>query len=164
VNAVTLGSLSGILTGSNAVYTRDNPGLPIAYTIQYLKDNKLAKMGFTTDYSVSECSTGEFNHSDIYIKNLFQQKNIRVKLTYTNKDGNTVNTSWQTIKDETFEGERLDEQVPNGAYSVRMNVEKWELFNGWTAFKEKNLGHVFPDEGCWEAYVNGSGNRDFRKC
>ena len=164
VTAVGQGSLSHILTGKNAVYSRDNPGLPIAYTIQYLKDNRLAKMGFTTDYSLVECNTYDYNHTDIYIKNKFKVSNIRVKLFYTRKDGKTINTEWQTIKDETFEGERLDSQVPNGAYNVRLNAEVWVIFDGWTHLAEKNLHHVTTSEGCWEAYENSSGNRAFKKC
>jgi thiol-activated cytolysin len=38
----------------DAKYRRDNPGLPIAYTIAFLKDNQFARMGCSTDYRENE--------------------------------------------------------------------------------------------------------------
>ncbi|MGI9175682.1 MAG: thiol-activated cytolysin family protein, partial [Rhodothermales bacterium] len=46
-----------VIKGENAVYTRSNPGVPIAYQVRYLKDNSLAKMGYTTEYTTTECTT-----------------------------------------------------------------------------------------------------------
>jgi thiol-activated cytolysin len=39
----------------DARYRRGNPGLPVAYTVAFLKDNQLALMGSTTDYTETEC-------------------------------------------------------------------------------------------------------------
>ena len=39
----------------DARYRRDNPGFPVAYTVVFLKDNEFARMGFTTDYTDTEC-------------------------------------------------------------------------------------------------------------
>jgi thiol-activated cytolysin len=36
---------------SGAAFGRDNPGAPIAYNVAFMKDNQLATMGFTTDYT-----------------------------------------------------------------------------------------------------------------
>ncbi len=36
-------------------YSRTSPGAPIAYKLNYLKDNSPARMSFTTDYSVKDC-------------------------------------------------------------------------------------------------------------
>ena len=36
-------------------YSRQSPGAPIAYKLNYLKDNSPARMSFTTDYDVKEC-------------------------------------------------------------------------------------------------------------
>jgi thiol-activated cytolysin len=52
----TIGEIQSIIQGENAVYTKSNPGVPIAYTVRYLKDNALAKMGYTTDYTAAECT------------------------------------------------------------------------------------------------------------
>ncbi|MEZ4363498.1 MAG: thiol-activated cytolysin family protein [Kofleriaceae bacterium] len=37
-------------------YSAASPGAPIAYKLSYLRDNSPARMSFTTDYSVKECS------------------------------------------------------------------------------------------------------------
>jgi len=37
-------------------YSRESPGAPIAYKLSYLKDNSPARMSFTTDYEVKECT------------------------------------------------------------------------------------------------------------
>ncbi|HRC56004.1 MAG TPA: thiol-activated cytolysin family protein [Kofleriaceae bacterium] len=37
-------------------YSAASPGAPIAYKLNYLRDNSPARMSFTTDYSVKECS------------------------------------------------------------------------------------------------------------
>jgi hypothetical protein len=43
-----------IKSGGN--YSRMSPGAPIAYKLNYLKDNSPARMSFTTDYEVKECT------------------------------------------------------------------------------------------------------------
>lgn len=43
-----------IKAGGN--YSKDSPGAPIAYKLNYLKDNSPARMSFTTDYEVKECT------------------------------------------------------------------------------------------------------------
>ncbi len=43
-----------IKTGGN--YSKMSPGAPIAYKLSYLKDNSPARMSFTTDYEVKECT------------------------------------------------------------------------------------------------------------
>jgi thiol-activated cytolysin len=43
-----------IKSGGN--YSRQSPGAPIAYKLSYLKDNSPARMSFTTDYDVKDCT------------------------------------------------------------------------------------------------------------
>jgi thiol-activated cytolysin len=57
VTARTAGDLVPIITGENAVYSRSNPGVPISYAVKYLKDDQLAKLGYTTEYTATECSS-----------------------------------------------------------------------------------------------------------
>ncbi|MEO7094613.1 MAG: thiol-activated cytolysin family protein, partial [Polyangiales bacterium] len=47
------GLIAFIKTGGN--YSRESPGAPIAYKLNYLKDNSPARMSFTTDYEVKDC-------------------------------------------------------------------------------------------------------------
>lgn len=42
-----------IKSGGN--YSRESPGAPIAYKLNYLKDNSPARMSYTTDYDVKTC-------------------------------------------------------------------------------------------------------------
>jgi thiol-activated cytolysin len=37
-------------------YSKESPGAPIAYKLNYLKDNSPARMSFTTDYEMKECT------------------------------------------------------------------------------------------------------------
>ena len=45
--------LDFIKTGGN--YSKESPGAPIAYKLNYLKDNSPARMSETTDYSMTTC-------------------------------------------------------------------------------------------------------------
>ncbi|MEF8795248.1 MAG: thiol-activated cytolysin family protein [Salinivenus sp.] len=57
VTARSAGDLEPIITGENAVYSRGNPGVPISYAVKYLKDDQLAKLGYTTEYTATECTS-----------------------------------------------------------------------------------------------------------
>jgi hypothetical protein len=76
VTAQSFGDLFPIITGANATYSKSNPGVPIAYTVRFLKDNTIAKMGFTTDYTATECtlwkpSTLQVHHDGAYVARAF---------------------------------------------------------------------------------------------
>lgn len=51
----------------NSEFAKDNPGEPISYNVFFLKDNVLAKMGYTTDYSTSESK--EYSQGLVKFKN-----------------------------------------------------------------------------------------------
>lgn len=63
INARSAGDLAPIITGENAVYSRGNPGVPISYTVKYLKDDQLAKLGYTTEYTATECSVSKVQNT-----------------------------------------------------------------------------------------------------
>jgi thiol-activated cytolysin len=67
VTARNANDLVPIIEGENAVYSRNNPGVPISYAVMYLKDNSLAKLGYFTEYTATECSTVK-THDNIDIK------------------------------------------------------------------------------------------------
>ncbi len=52
-------TLPEVIQGDNAIYSTSNPGVPIAYSVHNLNDNSLAKLGYTTDYTATECSTDQ---------------------------------------------------------------------------------------------------------
>ena len=65
-----LDKVRGIISGDNAVYSKNNPGVPIAYSVFYLKDNSLAKLGYTTEYTAKECVTSQdANTISVYLGN-----------------------------------------------------------------------------------------------
>lgn len=55
--AALINGIQAVIKGENAVYSRSNPGVPIAYQVRYLKDNRLAKLGYTTEYTTTECTS-----------------------------------------------------------------------------------------------------------
>ena len=55
VGASRIEDLNEIIRGRNALYSKRNPGQPIAYTIRFLKDGRLAKIGYSTDYTELSC-------------------------------------------------------------------------------------------------------------
>jgi thiol-activated cytolysin len=62
--------------GQNALYSKNNPGQPIAYTVRFLKDGRLAKMGYSTDYTELVCERHPhgwigFKHSGAYVAKFF---------------------------------------------------------------------------------------------
>jgi thiol-activated cytolysin len=55
VDADRIEDLNDIIQGRNALYSKRNPGQPIAYTIRFLRDGRLAKIGYSTDYTEVSC-------------------------------------------------------------------------------------------------------------
>jgi len=147
------GSLNYIITGENAVYSVNNPGVPIAYTIRYLADNSIAKMGYTTDYTVEECGSNDFQHERIKVINDFEVRNIRVRLTYQQNDDNlgviTHTTGWTTVTDEDQEFF----QPPPASWNVEVEIEYYSF--GWNALVSETLGYLYSQK-CYRTY-NPSG-------
>ncbi|MEM8557623.1 MAG: thiol-activated cytolysin family protein [Bacteroidota bacterium] len=57
------GELAQVIEGENAIFSADNPGEPIAYAVKFLKDDTLAKLGYTTEYTARECSSAQTSNS-----------------------------------------------------------------------------------------------------
>lgn len=76
VDASHIGDLDEVIQGRNALYSKDNPGQPIAYTIRFLKDGRLAKMGYSTDYTELVCERHphgwiRVRHAGAYVAKFF---------------------------------------------------------------------------------------------
>lgn len=56
-------SLEPLIKGKNAVYSKSNPGVPVSYTVRFLKDHQIAKMGTTTNYTKEECK--DYNNMSV---------------------------------------------------------------------------------------------------
>jgi hypothetical protein len=153
------GYLRDIITGKNAVYGRDNPGVPISYTIRYLKDNKLAKLGYTTDYTYTDCSSQDFEHASIKVTNDLRTYNAYAKISYSYLDeaGKVKayeSSSWVKIKDEsskTF-------SFPKGSWNVEIEIERSEGIGGRKNMQTKFFGHV-KKRHCFRLFrKSGAGN------
>ncbi len=56
-------TLPQVIQGENAIYSTGNPGVPIAYSVRHLHDNSLAKLGYTTEYTATECVTDQVGNT-----------------------------------------------------------------------------------------------------
>ncbi len=148
VNATGFASLKNIITGKNAVYSRENPGVPIAYTIRYLKDNTFAKMGYATDYDIVDCSTKEYQHKNAYLDNNISQ-DVRFRFAYKKKGTqNLAYTNWKKVKkNDPKEGIK----PPSGAHGVKVQFEVWDIV--WKSLGEFNLNYISSEKN-YEAYCS----------
>lgn len=144
------GALNYIITGENAVYSRDNPGVPIAYTIRYLKDNTFAKMGYTTDYRIENCGTFEYQHKNAFVTDRISQR-VRFRFSYKEKGSENFKvTGWtETQNNNVKEGAK----PPSGAHGVKIQFQFLDVFV-WTTLGEFNLNYI-SSEKCYEAYAPG---------
>ena len=139
------GALNYILTGENAVYSRNNPGVPIAYSIRYLKDNSLAKMGYTTDYTIANCGSSRFDHENIEVEN---KSNYDIRYRFIYKEAGTNNSRTGSFT-EVSQNQRSIKSPPNGAHDVEIQFDFQDLFI-WTRMGEFDLGYL-TSERCFEA-------------
>ncbi|MCB0382461.1 MAG: thiol-activated cytolysin family protein [Psychroserpens sp.] len=134
------GGFIDAITGSNALLSADNPGVPIAYTMRFLKDNSLAKMGYHTDYSVEQCDPStNFVHEDVNVVNN-SYHDTRFYFKYKPAGGNFYLTG---PKYELNQGSQHTASPPNGAYDVEIVFESqigW--FGDWEQIGDCDLGHV----------------------
>jgi hypothetical protein len=78
IKVITRNDILGFLESEPNV-SQEAPGVPIAYTIKWLKDHYIAKQGFTTEYEIRECGvnlqTFEVTIESIYIRKLCEERN-----------------------------------------------------------------------------------------
>ncbi|MDC8004205.1 thiol-activated cytolysin family protein [Aureisphaera galaxeae] len=140
------GGLNYIITGDNAVYSRDNPGVPIAYSIRYLKDNSLAKMGYTTDYRIEQCGSYGFSHDEITVTN-DSFHDIRFRIKYRGQDTEFI---YYTAFYEVDQDDTLSRTPPNGAHDVEVEFE-WQYGAGdWNDIDEYTIGYNYS-ERCYRS-------------
>lgn len=140
------GSLNYIITGENALYSRTNPGAPIAYTIRYLKDNTLAKMGYTTDYRVEECGSQPFFHDEVSVEN-DSFHDIRFRLRWRGQDSSTIyNGPWVNVNQDNS----ANRTPPSGSHDVEVQTQ-WQCgTGGWNDMEDFPINYVY-NERCYRA-------------
>ncbi|WP_194778282.1 thiol-activated cytolysin family protein [Pararhodonellum marinum] len=161
VNAQGFGDLKPIITGENAVYSKNNPGVPIAYTIRYLKDNTFAKMGYTTEYTAKNCTSKLIDNKRIRYKNDARIWNgstktssrwpgwARVLLVYKRANSSTdipVDLSYYSKdwSEDVNVNQIINLQPPAGAHDIRVVQEYYfncfGCYPGWVDREEVTLG------------------------
>lgn len=141
VNATGPGSLKKIITGKNAVYSRDNPGVPIAYTIRYLKDNSFAKLGYTTDYKTITCGESAYQHKNAFVKKTIDNT-VRFRFSYKAQGSQAFKTTgWTEVKKNNI---NVGSRPPAGAHDVSIQFEVWDV-TYWNTMGEYKLGYISSD-------------------
>ncbi|MBX2828378.1 MAG: thiol-activated cytolysin family protein [Flavobacteriaceae bacterium] len=135
------GGLNYIVTGENAVYSRNNPGVPIAYTIRYLKDNSLAKMGYTTDYRIEDCGSYGFSHDEVTVENdSFHDTRFRFK--YRGQDSEFI---YYSSYYELNQGDVLSRTPPSGGHDVEVEFEYQYGAGGWNFIDDYTIGYNYSE-------------------
>jgi len=137
IAAGKISDLDTILTGKNAVYSKDNPGVPIAYTVKFLKDNKVAKMGFTTDYTAKDCTISKkgtltINHEAPYW--------IKVFIVYDTYDGKHI----YYVKENIPQGQKYYYTIPGGSKNIIIHAQT--QVGSYSIFRKE---FVFPENVCF---------------
>jgi thiol-activated cytolysin len=105
---------------NGAGYRRDNPGLPIAYTVVFLKDNQFARMGNTTDYTEVECVRYNmgFVKFDSYCGYV-----MKFEVTWDAPDdkGDYAHKSWESGKQTSGYSHTLE--LPGDAKNIHLQAE-----------------------------------------
>lgn len=143
------GDLSELLPliRENGAYKRSNPGYPIAYTVSFLKDNRIATMAFSTDYIDSDCKEYpngfvKMSHSGAYVAKW--QVNWQQKSPDGSRD---VPMSWES--GEKTAGWQQTLGLPGDAHSVR--IQAWAatglVWDPWGEAIHKVING--PDNKCY---------------
>lgn len=137
VTAENFKDLEPILKGENAVYSKNNPGVPIAYTVKFLKDNRVSKMGFTTDYTATECTTKTKGNIRIKCTGLYV---LRFSVKYNDWQG--IARSWSS--GDITKGNYKMCQIPGGSTNIVVHAKAVWGANIFT----KN--YDAPQDACFE--------------
>ena len=108
------------LIESDAVYSPSNPGVPIAYTVAWLKDNVSAGVRVSSDYVETECTEYDyasikFEHAGAYV--------ARIKVTWSEPNAQGVLET--KVKDfgEQTSGWTQTLNLPGDAVNVKILAE-----------------------------------------
>lgn len=117
------GNLEGLqrFIEQGAVFDEKNPGAPIAYTVRFLKDNKIASVNLTTDYIQSDTNYVEDGHIDIY-NGCSCTIGVDVSYSITGED-NKLRWSDYDIK---LAGTRYVE-LPGDAQGIKMKIYRYNI-------------------------------------
>ncbi len=150
--ARTFGALSPYVNDKTALYTKENPGTPISYDVKFLKDNRTARMGYSTTYKVEECSKSLVAGAPVSVANNTGEGakvgwDIQYTVSFKDKDNADQSLTSGTIK----KGQSKSVALPAGAYSVSIEVQ-YKDGTKWKKLGSQNWD--IPTKACFEGYGN----------
>jgi len=134
----------------DSTYRRDNPGAPVSYTVAFLKDNTIATMGFSTDYTETSSVTYpngfvRLRHSGAYV--------AKFQVTWEEPDakGNYgVTKNWES--GEKTAGYSYQVDLPGDARNVHLRA--WAatglVWDPWGEALNQTLNG--PDNKCYRIH------------
>lgn len=132
-------NLANVVNGRTGVYSKTNPGVPISYTVNFLKDNSAARVGASTDYSAQDCQDFpnywiEIRQNGVYVADYTVTwdepgnpgKKEEGKYSAGNKmvvnfagDASNIRINLRTISDFPIVNKELSPQDLNKCYQTR---------------------------------------------
>ncbi len=138
----------GAYIRENATFRRDNPGAPISYNVAFLKDNVMATMGFTTDYTETESvlypnGYVRLKHSGAYVAKFF------VNWEEGDASGNFTAKSWASGNQTAGYSHQVN--LPGDARNVTLRAEAATglVWNPWAEIF--SVGLAGPDNKTYRA-------------
>ena len=131
-----------IKAGGN--YSKDSPGAPIAYKLNYLRDNSPGRISLTTDYEVKNCervsqkvkvtlksirveSDGGDGGSNLELYGRIWAEGTSASTLFDKGTGNYVTIGeGQTWPQGTFISEAILSVRPQGGSSIKLNLDLWD--------------------------------------
>ncbi len=144
VSAQNFGDLQQIIKGQNAVYNKNNPGVPIAYTVLYLKDNSHAKMGYSTDYDIDECTKALIPGAPL---SLFCEAGYVNRFQVRYKNADNVNKTYNS--GNVSLGQTKKYTLPDGAHDIYLDID-FHTGVGW--HDQKTYHYNLPEKHCYKTW------------
>lgn len=137
-------SISGILSilGNNVTFSSNNVGVPVSYTVRYLKDNSLVAMNSTTSYTVNQATPYSLGNS-------YTMSGFEVQFVSTYATDGWLNGDFLCHLRLVTNGVLL----PNQATGATGNMDYW--VDGWYSDKQtKDVSSPFQTT----VYLRNDGN------
>ncbi|PIB39522.1 hypothetical protein BFP75_11195 [Maribacter sp. 4G9] len=108
------------LIETDAVYSRNNPGVPIAYTVAWLKDNVSAGIKVSSNYVETECT--EYDNAEIKLEHAGAYV-ARVTVQWSEPDANGILQPKKEEFGEQTAGWTKTMNFPGDAVNININAE-----------------------------------------
>jgi len=153
-------------------YSKDSPGAPIAYKLNYVKDNSPGRISLTTDYEVKDCervsqkvkvtlksirveSAGGDAGDDLELYGRIWVEGASSATMMDKGTGSYVTIgAGQTWPQGTFINEAVIDVKPQGGQSIRLGADLWDYD---TVSANDSMGREIvaaPFEAGWRRDVN----------